>query len=36
LTRDEIIQLSRNAFTTTWLAEQDKNRYLNALESYVA
>lgn len=36
LTRDEIIQLSRNAFTITWLAEQDKNRYLNALDSYVA
>jgi adenine deaminase len=36
LTRDEIIQLSRNAFTITWLAEQDKNRYLNALDNYVA
>jgi adenine deaminase len=35
LTRDEIIQLSRNAFTITWLAEQDKNRYLNALDNYV-
>ncbi len=35
LTRDEIIQLSRNAFTITWLAEQDKNRYLAALERYV-
>jgi adenine deaminase len=36
LTRDEIIQLSRNAFTITWLAEQDKNRYLTALDNYVA
>jgi adenine deaminase len=36
LTRDEIIQLSRNAFTIAWLAEQDKNRYLNALDNYVA
>jgi adenosine deaminase len=36
LTRDEVIQLSRNAFTITWLPEQDKNRYLNALDDYVA
>jgi adenine deaminase len=36
LTRAEIIQLSRNAFTVTWLAEQDKNRYLNALDDYGA
>jgi adenine deaminase len=36
LTRDEIIQLGKNAFTITWLAEQDKNRYLNALENYAA
>jgi adenosine deaminase len=36
LTRDEIIQLARNAFTITWLAEQDKHRYLTALEDYVA
>jgi adenine deaminase len=35
LTRDEIIRLGRNAFTITWLAEHDKNRYLGALESYV-
>jgi adenine deaminase len=36
LTRDEVIQLGRNAFTITWLAEQDKNRYLDALENYAA
>ena len=36
LTRDEIIQLIRNAFTITWLAEQDKNQYLNALDDYGA
>jgi adenine deaminase len=36
LTRDEIIQLSRNAFTIAWLAEQDRSRYLNALDNYVA
>jgi adenosine deaminase len=36
LTRDEIVQLSRNAFAITWLAEQDKDRYLTALDDYVA
>ena len=36
LTREEIIQLGRNAFTITWLAEQDRNRYLNTLENYAA
>jgi adenosine deaminase len=35
LTRDELVQLARNAFTITWLSEQDKNRYLAALERYV-
>jgi adenosine deaminase len=36
LTRDEIVQLGKNAFTITWLAEQDRNRYLGLLENYVA
>ena len=36
LTRDEVVQLGRNAFTIAWLAEQDRNRYLAALEAYVA
>jgi adenine deaminase len=36
LTRDEVIQLGKNAFTITWLAEPDRNRYLSALEDYVA
>jgi len=36
LTRDEIVQLGKNAFTITWLAEQDRNRYLEVLENYVA
>ena len=36
LTRDEIVQLARNAFTIAWLSEQDRNRYLAALEAYVA
>lgn len=34
LARDEVVQLGRNAFTITWLGEQDKNRYLSALENY--
>jgi adenosine deaminase len=34
LTRDEIVQLARNAFTISWLAEADKDRYLDALEAY--
>jgi len=34
LTRDEIVQLARNAFTISWLAEDDKDRYLNVLEPY--
>ncbi|MGQ0670110.1 MAG: adenosine deaminase [Actinomycetota bacterium] len=34
LTRDEIVQLARNAFTISWLAEDDKDRYLDALEAY--
>lgn len=34
LTRGEIVQLARNAFTISWLAEDDKDRYLNVLEPY--
>jgi adenine deaminase len=34
LTRDEILQLGRNAFTIAWLPEQDKERYLDAVERY--
>ena len=34
LTRDEIVQLARNAFTVSWLAPQDRERYLDALEEY--
>jgi adenosine deaminase len=36
LTRDEIAQLARNAFTIAWLDEPDRGRYLDALETYVA
>ncbi len=36
LTRDEIVQLTRNAFTISWLAREDRDRYLNALDAYAA
>jgi adenosine deaminase len=36
LTRDEVVRLARNAFTSSWLAEEDKVLYLNALETYAA
>jgi adenosine deaminase len=36
LTRDEITQLARSAFTISWLAEEDKDRYLDALGEYTA
>jgi adenosine deaminase len=35
LTRDEIAQLARNAFTIAWLDERARGRYLDALETYV-
>jgi adenine deaminase len=35
-TRDEMLQLARNAFTVSWLAENDKDRYLDALNEYAA
>jgi adenine deaminase len=34
LTRDEIVQLARNAITLSWLAREDRDRYLHSLESY--
>ena len=36
LTRDEIVQLGRNAFTVSWLAEDDRNGYLAAFDAYAA
>jgi adenosine deaminase len=36
LTRDEIVQLARNAFTVSWLAPDERDRYLDALEAYAA
>jgi len=34
LTRDECLQLVHNAFTVSWLGEDDKNAYLAALDAY--
>ena len=36
LTRYEILQLARNAFTVSWLSPTDRDRYLDALEEYAA
>jgi adenosine deaminase len=33
LTRDQIVQLARNAFTVSWLARDERDRYLDALEA---
>lgn len=34
LTREESVQTARNAFTVSWLAKEDRGRYLDALEAY--
>lgn len=34
LTREEIVQLAKNAFTIGWLEEADKDRYLGAIEAF--
>ena len=36
LTRDEIVQLTRNAFTIGWLTDESKAQYLSLLEAYAA
>jgi adenine deaminase len=36
LSRDEIVQLARNAFESTWLPRASKERYLTMLDSYAA
>ena len=36
LTADEIVQLTRNAFAISWLEREDKDKYLDAVESYAA
>lgn len=34
LTRGEVVQLARNAFSISWVAVEDRDRYLAALEAY--
>jgi adenosine deaminase len=36
LTRDDLIQLSRNAFDSAWLPEARRTRYLREVEAYAA
>jgi adenine deaminase len=36
LTRDEIVQLGRNAFTISWLDAEQRDAYLDALEAYAS
>ena len=36
LTRDEIVQLARNAFTVSWLPREERDGYLDALAVYAA
>jgi adenosine deaminase len=36
LTHDQLVQLARNAFEIAWLADDEKARYLGALEAYAA
>jgi len=36
LGRDEIVQLARNAFSISWLSDDDRDAYLDALDAYAA
>jgi adenine deaminase len=36
LTRDEMVQLAKNGFTISWLPDDEKARYLNAVDAYAA
>src|SRR5262249_47033880 len=36
LTRDELLELTRNAFRISWAPPEDRDRYLDALEDYAA
>jgi adenine deaminase len=36
LTKDEVAQLSRNAFTISWTPDEAKQRYIRRLDDYVA
>jgi adenosine deaminase len=34
LSKDELVQLSRNAFNVTWLPKEDRQAYVDALDAY--
>jgi len=36
LTRDEMVQLAKNGFMISWLPDDEKARYLNAVDAYAA
>ena len=36
LTRDEIVRIAKNGFVTSWLADDDKNRYQGDADAYAA
>ena len=36
LNKDEVVQLSRNAFNVTWLPQEERNAYVDALDAYAA
>jgi adenosine deaminase len=36
LSRDEVVQLGRNAFTVSWLPQEVRDGYVDALEEYAA
>ena len=36
LTRDEMVQLAKNGFTISWLPDDEKERYLSAVDAYAA
>lgn len=36
LTRDEMVQLAKNGFTISWLPDDEKERYLGAVDAYAA
>jgi len=36
LSKEELVQLSRNAFDVTWLSQDDRKAYVDALDEYAA
>jgi adenosine deaminase len=36
LSRGEVVQLVRNAFTIAWLDEEERSRYLDTVDAYAS